>query len=245
MPVHLAGHPADMDAITNIATEAGIPIIEDAAQAIGARYKGRQVGSFGLAAGFSLHPLKNLGVYGDGGFITTNDDALADKVRLLRNHGLKSRDDCVVWGYNSRLDSIQAALALIKLKHLPSWNHRCREIAECYRRGLEGFVKNPKVEPNVESVYHNFIIETPHRDALAKHLKGEGIGTAIHYPVPIHLQTAAKDLGYRKGSFPVTESLCETMLSLPIYPHLTDSEVEYVVDRVVSFFEQSDQGERV
>lgn len=245
MPVHLAGHPADMDVITNIATEAGIPIIEDAAQAIGARYKGRQVGSFGLAAGFSLHPLKNLGVYGDGGFITTNDDALADKVRLLRNHGLKSRDDCVMWGYNSRLDSIQAALALIKLKHLPRWNQRCREIAECYRRGLEGFVKNPKVHPNVESVYHNFIIETPYRDALAKHLKGEGIGTAIHYPVPIHLQTAAKHLGYRKGSFPVTESLCETMLSLPIYPHLTDSEVDYVVDRVVSFFKQSDQGGRV
>ena len=245
MPVHLAGRPADMDVITSIATEAGIPIIEDAAQAIGARYNGKQVGSLGLAAGFSLHPLKNLGVYGDGGFITTNDDALADRVRLLRNHGLKSRDDCLVWGYNSRLDSIQAAFALIKLKHLPIWNQRCREIAERYRRGLEGFVKVPKEQSNVENVYHNFIIETPHRDALAKHLKGEGIGTAIHYPVPIHLQKAAKHLGYHKGSFPVTESLCATMLSLPIYPQLTNSEVDYVVDRTASFFKTFDSGARV
>lgn len=236
IPVHLAGRVAAMREINNIAEKAGVVVVEDAAQAIGARYHDRPAGSLGLAAGFSLHPLKNLGIYGDGGFITTNDDALAGKLRLLRNHGLRTREDCEIWGYNSRLDTLQAAFGLIKLPKLDGWNARCRTIAGMYRAGLKNCVGVPEDKPWELNVYHNFVITTPRRNDLMSYLRDEGIGSAIHYPVPIHRQAAAANLGYAKGSFPVVERLADTMMSLPIYPELEQNEIDLVIQKVKAFF---------
>jgi dTDP-4-amino-4,6-dideoxygalactose transaminase len=236
MPVHITGRPANMGPINEIADKHGLFVLEDAAQAIGARYHGKRVGGLGTAAGFILHPLKNLGVYGDGGLITTDDSELATKLGKLRNHGLINRDECESWGYNSRLDPMQAAFAELKLAHLDGWNARCRAIAATYRTGLEGLVTVPRDQQHEECVYHNFIIRTDPRDELMKHLLEQGVDTRIHYPIPIHLQKAASDLGYREGSFPRTESDARRMISLPIYPELTDAEIDYVVQSVRSFF---------
>lgn len=230
MPIHLTGRPARMDEIDDIARRHGLHVIEDAAQAIGAVYRGRRVGSLGTAAGFSLHPLKNLGVYGDGGLITTNDDILAGHLRQLRNHGLRNRDECDIWGFNSRLDTLQAALAHVKLAHLERWNARCREIADVYRTHLSACVEVPIDEPWETSVYHNFVIRTPARDEVMGSLKQAGVDTRVHYPIPIHLQRAAAGLGYRRGAFPNAERFAETMISLPIYPELSDREVVYVAE---------------
>ena len=238
IPVHLTGRPAPMDEINILAQRHGLHVVEDAAQAIGARYRGRRVGSLGLAAGFSLHPLKNLGVYGDGGLITTNDDKLASKLRTLRNHGLRNRDECEVWGFNSRLDSMQAAFAEIKLGFLDSWNERCREIAVSYQTGLADFVQVPIDQIWEECVYHNFVIRTEMRDELMSHLQEHGVGTRVHYPIPIHLQDAAKDLGYKAGDFPNAEKYAKTMISLPIYPDLSDAQVTYITQAVKSFFDE-------
>ena len=238
IPVHLAGRSAPMTEIMSIADKFGILVIEDAAQAIGASYRNKKIGSIGNAAGFSLHPLKNLGVYGDGGFVTTNDDSLADKLKLLRNHGLLNRDNCVVWGYNSRLDTMQAAFALVKLKYLDKWNIRNREIAERYRNKLKNYVNVPLDQEWEYNVYHNFIITTSERDNLQKHLQNAGIGTAIHYPIPIHLQLVANSLGLSKGSFPKVEKLAEQMLSLPIYPELSNIEVDNISEVLISFFKK-------
>jgi dTDP-4-amino-4,6-dideoxygalactose transaminase len=234
MPVHLAGRPAKMDEISAIAKKYNLFVIEDSAQAIGARYKGKRVGGLSNAAGFSLHPLKNLGIYGDGGLIATNDDILYKKLKVLRNHGLINRDECEVWGYNSRLDTIQAAFANTKLKYLEKWNARCHEIAEIYKSNLTG-VEIPVDQEWEYCVYHNFVIKTIDRDLMMQHLKENGVDTRIHYPIPIHLQNAAKDLGYKKGDFPNTEIFSKTMISLPIYPELTDEEVYYVIEKVNSF----------
>lgn len=237
IPVHLTGRPAPMDEINSIAREHGLHVVEDAAQAIGARYHGKRVGGLGIAAGFSLHPLKNLGVYGDGGLITTNNDELADSLRKLRNHGLRNRDECEVWGFNSRLDTLQAAFAEIKLARLDKWNERCRQIANVYRDNLKSFVQVPVDQAWEECVYHNFVIRTDKRDELMAHLKDRGVDTRIHYPIPIHLQDAAKELGYKNGDFPFAERYAKTMISLPIYPELDDSEVNAVVAAVKQFFE--------
>lgn len=236
IPVHLTGRPAEMDLINDIAASLGLYVIEDAAQAIGARYKGRRVGSLGKIAGFSLHPLKNLGLFGDGGLVTTDDRVLYENVSKLRNHGLRSRDECQVWGYNSRLDSLQAAIASIKLKHLDGWNKRCREIASLYRAGLQDIVSVPRDRDYENPVYHNFIIQLERRDELIKHLANRGVGSRIHYPIPIHLQECAAMLDYGPGDFPVTERLAKQILSLPIYPELSDTEVGYVIESVYSFF---------
>ena len=236
IPVHLTGRAAPMDEVNEIARRRGLLVVEDAAQAIGARYRGKRVGTLGTAAGFSLHPLKNLGVYGDGGLITTNDSALAAKLRLLRNHGLRNRDECEIWGFNSRLDTLQAAFAEIKLAHLDGWNARCREIAATYRAGLAGCVQVPLDQAWEECVYHNFVIRTEKRDELMQHLKAKGVDTRIHYPIPMHLQDAAKDLGYKAGDFPNAERYAKTMISLPIYPELNDTETAHVVAAVESFF---------
>jgi dTDP-4-amino-4,6-dideoxygalactose transaminase len=238
LPVHLTGRPAEMDAINEIARRRGVAVVEDAAQAIGARYRGTRVGALGTAAGFSLHPLKNLGVYGDGGLVTTADDQLATTVRKLRNHGLKNRDECEVWGYNSRLDALQAAFAEIKLGHLESWNARCREIAARYHDGLLDLVTVPADKPWEECVYHNFVLRTDRRDALVSNLLRRGVDTRVHYPIPIHLQEAAKGLGYAEGDFPNSEAFAKTMISLPIYPELNDDEVAYVISAVREYFNQ-------
>lgn len=236
MPVHLAGRPAPMDEINTIAKKYGLFVIEDAAQAIGARYKGTRVGGLSNAAGFSLHPLKNLGIYGDGGLITTNDDNLNEKLRKLRNHGLINRDECEIWGFNSRLDSMQAAFADIKLKYLDKWNARCREIAQTYREKLTTKVERPFDQDWEECVYHNFVIKFSERDALMAYLKGRGVDTRVHYPIPIHLQKAAADLGYKSGDFPNAETFAKTMISLPIYPELTHEEINHVIESVNSYF---------
>ena len=237
IPVHLTGRPAPMNEINAIAEKYSLYVVEDAAQAIGARYRGKRVGGLGIAAGFSLHPLKNLGVYGDGGLISTNNDELAVSLRKLRNHGLRNRDECEVWGFNSRLDTLQAAFAEIKLGHLDKWNDRCRQIANIYRENLKLHVQVPVDQDWEECVYHNFVIRTEKRDGLVAHLTIKGVDTRIHYPIPIHLQDAARELGYKNGDFPLAEYYANSMISLPIYPELSDDEVNFVVDAVKSFFE--------
>jgi dTDP-4-amino-4,6-dideoxygalactose transaminase len=236
IPVHLTGRPAEMNAINAFARAHRLDVIEDAAQAIGARYHGKRVGSLGRIAGFSLHPLKNLGVMGDGGLITTNDAELFEKLKLLRNHGLRTRDECAVWGINSRLDPLQAALAAVKLRRLDAWNARYRDIAARYRQSLSEYVEVPVDQVHEEAVYHNFVIQLDRRDELLRHLEGCGVGCRVHYPVPIHLQACARDLGYCEGAFPVTERLARRMLSLPIYPELNDGEIEHVIASVQEFF---------
>jgi dTDP-4-amino-4,6-dideoxygalactose transaminase len=235
IPVHLTGRPAAMDEINALASKYGFAVVEDAAQAIGARYKGKRVGSLGTVGGFSLHPIKNLGIYGDGGLIATNDTGIRDRLVLLRNHGLRNRDECEVWGYNSRLDPLQAAFASIKLKRLDGWNARCREIAGRYREGLKDVVWVPRDQPGEEPVYHNFIIQVERRDAMSEHLTKRGVGSRIHYPIPIHLQDCARELGYKRGDFPVAERQAARILSLPIYPELGDAEISYVIEAVRSF----------
>ena len=236
MPVHLTGRPADMDPIMSIAKERGLYVIEDAAQAVGAKYKGRMVGSIGDAAVFSLHPLKNLHVHGDGGIITTSDENLNTKLRKMRNHGLINRDECEVWGFNSRLDSLQAAIGSIKLKKLDIWNGRHREIAGRYSDVLSRYVKTPEWNDEFESVFHCYVVITEDRSKLQTYLSEKGIETKVHYPIPIHLQKAAKDLNYNNGSFPNTEFLSPRILSLPIYPELTDNQVQYVCDEISKYF---------
>jgi len=238
IPVHLTGRPAQMEKIQEIARRNQVFVLEDAAQAMGARLRSQRVGTFGLAAGFSLHPLKNLGVYGDGGLITTSDDELAARLRSLRNHGLRNRNECEMWGLNSRLDELQAAFAEIKLSYLDEWNKRCREIAKFYREELDGIVQVPNERPGEECVYHNFVIraEEKHRDALIAHLARNGVGAAVHYPIPIHLQVAARPLGPAPGDNPNAERLAKTMISLPIYPELSDGEVECVARKVKEYF---------
>lgn len=237
IPVHLTGRPADMDAILKLAEKYQLHIIEDAAQAVGAQYKNKPVGSFGIAGSFSLHPLKNLGACGDAGVITTNDDALAEYLRKARTHGHSSRDEVDFWSFNSRLDNLQAAILNVKFNELENWNNRRREIAQRYQNGLKGLpLYLPVDTPDEYSVYHTFIIQTDKRDELMNHLKENEIDTKIHYPVPIHLQKAAAGLGYRKGDFPVTEKQCETILSLPVFPQLTNEQVDYVIHQIQQFF---------
>lgn len=238
IPVHLTGRPAPMDEINEIAKKHNLFVLEDSAQAIGARYKGRRVGGLGDAAGFSLHPLKNLGVIGDGGVFTSNNKDLYETVKKLRNHGLKNRDECELWGFNSRLDSLQAKLASIKLKHLDSWNNRFREIAKMYRDGLSNLVHTPQDLSHEEPVYHNFVIRVDQniRDNLMSFLLEKGVETKIHYPIPIHLQECAKNLNYSNGDFPLSEKYALEMISLPIYPELSNKEVEIVIKSVREFF---------
>lgn len=235
LPVHLTGMPADMDAILAIGIRHGIPVIEDCAQAVGATHRGRKVGSLGVAGFFSLHPLKNLHVQGDGGVLTTQDAGLAEHLKQLRNHGLRNRDECDFWGHNSRLDALQAAIALIKMDYLDGYTARFREIAGRYHAGLKDVIGVPELPEGREGVFHNFVLQTPHRAALQAHLLQQGIETRIHYPIPIHLQRAAAALGYRKGDFPVAERQAETILSLPIYPELRDEQVEWVIEAIRSF----------
>jgi len=232
IPVHLTGRPADMDPIMRTAQAHHLMVIEDAAQAVGARYKGRRVGSLGHCGCFSLHPLKTLNACGDSGIITTDDEQLYRSLTQLRNIGLKNRNESDLWGYNSRLDTLQAAILLVKLKYLDIWIEQRRNNASYYRRYLEDIVEVPSERDFEESVYHTFIIRTERRAELQDYLEKHGVGTRIHYPIPIHLQQAAKSLGYKKGDFPICERLARTSLSLPVYQGLTREELGYVVDRI-------------
>ncbi len=238
MPVHLTGRPAAMDEILEIVEKYQLALVEDAAQAIGVKYKGRRVGSFGRVAGFSMHPLKTLNASGDGGIITTQDPLIYETVKKLRNHGLKNRDEVEMFGVNSRLDELQAAILNVKLKYLDQWNERCRSIAAFYRKNLHDVVKVPEDKPWEESVYHTFIIQAQQRDALQAFLLQQGIETKVHYPIPIHLQEVLKPLGYKRGDFPVAEKQAEKILSLPIYPELTQEQLELVVSEICNFYER-------
>ncbi len=234
IPVHLFGQAADMDPIMKIAKENGLKVIEDACQAHGALYKGRKVGTFGELAAFSFYPSKNLGCYGDGGIITTNSAELCEKARLLRNYGQKKRYVHAIKGFNSRLDEIQAAILSVKLKHLDRWNSRRREIASVYDRMLKGSeVITPVEETYARHVYHLYVIRTKNRDKLQAYLGKKDIQTNIHYPIPVHLQKAYADLKLKKGSFPVAERYAEEILSIPLYPELTESEISFVAETIL------------
>lgn len=237
LPVHLYGQPAEMDAIMEIASKYGLRVVEDAAQAHGALYKNRRAGSLGHAAGFSFYPGKNLGAHGDGGAVLTDDDNLADEVRQLRNYGSRVKYYNETKGLNSRLDELQAALLRVKLTKLDEWNERRRRVASSYLQTLEGMpdLSLPHVPAWAEPVWHLFVVRHPRRAALQEHLSKAGVGTLIHYPVPPHLQLAYAELGLPPGSFQLSERMSEEVLSLPVGPHLSDNEVEYVVEQLSSF----------
>lgn len=249
LPVHLTGYPAKMDHILSIAEDHNLYVIEDCAQAIGAEYQGKRVGSIGDVGCFSLHPLKNLNACGDGGVITTNRKDIYNWLIMARNHGLKERGYCDFWGYNNRLDAIQAAICNVKLRFLDVWTNRRREIADIYRKGLKGYVSTPtcsmpqsheSLQSNVKEtkcVYHTFIVKVTLRDELHDYLMGMGVDTKIHYPIPVHLQKAAQSLGYKEGSFPVAEELSSKILSLPIFPELSNEQVNYVIESIKKFYD--------
>lgn len=238
IPVHLYGRPARMEAIMSHASAAGVPVIEDCAQAVGATLNGRPVGTFGVAGCYSFHPLKNLGACGDAGAVVTSDGALSARLRLLRNHGLRDRDTCVEWGHNSRLDTLQAAILLAKVPRLREWTGRRRRNAAYYLERLRGLpVRLPRERPGEYCVWHAFVIQTPLRDDLGAWLARRGIEALIHYPLPIHLQPAAAYLGYAPGSFPACEQQARSILSLPIRHSLREEELERVAAAVAEFFQ--------
>lgn len=227
--VHLYGQPADMDPIMDIAARHNLKVVEDAAQAHGARYRSRRTGSLGHAAGFSFYPGKNLGALGDGGAVTTSDPQLAERIRVLRNYGSRVKYFNEVKGFNSRLDELQAALLRVKLRHLDEWNERRSVRARLYGELLaDTDLVLPFVPKWSEPVWHLYVVASNERDALQKHLTEAGVGTMIHYPVPPHLQPAYGELELRSGAFPVAESIAAKILSLPMGPHLTLKEVSAV-----------------
>jgi dTDP-4-amino-4,6-dideoxygalactose transaminase len=237
MAVHLYGQPAEMDAIQVLAREHGLKLVEDAAQAHGAAYGGVKAGALGDAAGFSFYPGKNLGALGDGGAVVTNDDALAERIRILRNYGSRKKYHNEVKGVNSRLDSLQAALLWVKLRELDDWNMRRRRVAKQYLAGMSDIaeLELPGVAEKAEPVWHLFVVRHPRRDGLQQHLSGAGIGTLIHYPVPPHLSPAYAERQFQRGDFPISEALADTVLSLPIGPHLPTAAVEKVIEAVRTF----------
>ena len=238
IPVHLTGKPAPMKELLALAGQHKLEVIEDAAQAVGAKLEGKPVGTFGRAGCFSLHPLKNLNACGDSGMLVTNDDAVVQRTRLLRNHGQPNRNDCTEFSMVSRLDSVQAAILRVKLRHLEAVTKKRRANADHYRRRLNGCprIQCPNDAPGQFCVYHTFVVQADKRDELKQHLENAGIGTAIHYPVPIHLMTVGRRLGYKPGDFPVTERLAGRILSLPIYPELTAAQLDEVADAILAFY---------
>jgi dTDP-4-amino-4,6-dideoxygalactose transaminase len=243
VPVHLTGRPAPMDEVTAVAERHGLYVIEDAAQAALARYRDRPVGSLGTVGCFSLHPLKTLNACGDGGVLTTDDDHLAERFRVLRNIGQLTRGEAIVWSGNSRLDTVQAAMLLVKLDHAPEWTERRRANAAFYRQALAGLrgLDTPADQPWEWAVYHTFVVQSDDRDALQQHLAECGIQSGVHYPVPIHLQPAAAELGYRPGDLPETERQAARILSLPVHTQLTVEQLELVTAAVRSFVESAER----
>jgi dTDP-4-amino-4,6-dideoxygalactose transaminase len=240
MPVHLFGQSAEMDPIVDAAAARGIPIVEDAAQAIGATYKSRPLGGIGAFGCFSFFPSKNLGAFGDAGLVTTNDDDLAERARLLRTHGMKPKYYHHVVGANFRMDALQAAILRVKAPHLAGWTEGRRRNATRYRAlftsaGLAGAIGLPVEAPDRVHIYNQFVIRTPERDALKAHLDAQGIGNEIYYPVPFHLQPCFADLGYRAGAFPHSERAAVESLAIPIYGELTQEQQDTVVSSIAAF----------
>ncbi len=233
LPVHLYGQPADMDTILEIAAKHSLLVFEDACQAHGARYKGKRCGSLGKAAAFSFYPAKNLGCYGDGGAITTNDSQIAEKLRILREYGQTEKYIHTEIGYNHRLDTLQAAVLRVKLKYLDTWNQARREHASLYHQLLsDSGIKTPTVPGYAEPIWHLYVVQLQNRDQIRQKLTERGVYTGIHYPIPIHQQKAYHNLGYQKGDFPVTEHSAGRILSLPMYPELSDEMIAYVAEEL-------------
>jgi len=237
LPVHLFGQPADMDSVTMIAKKYNLKVIEDACQAHGAEYKGKKAGSIGDAGCFSFYPSKNLAACGDGGMVVTDGNKIAQKIKMLRDHGQMKKYEHLVEGYNSRLDEIQAAILRVKLKRLDEQNKLRRKNASIYNQLLEDVdeVVTPFEAEYGKHVYHLYVIRTDRRDELQEYLKSKGIGTGLHYPMPLHLQKAYEYLGYKEGDFPVAEECAKQILSLPMFPELTQEEIEKVVSEIKTF----------
>ena len=239
IPVHLYGQPADMDPIIKLAKEYNLKVIEDAAQAHGAEYKGKKVGSIGDVACFSFYPGKNLGAYGDAGMITTNSEEIAKKVKLLRNHGrITKKYEHEIEGYSSRLDNLQAAILRVKLKYLNQWNGMRRKNARKYNEllnNIDGII-TPYEADYAKHVYHLYVIRTEERDKLREELKSKGIATGIHYPIPLHLQPAYNYLGHKKGDFPITEKASQEIISLPMFAELSDEQIEEIVELIKNYY---------
>jgi dTDP-4-amino-4,6-dideoxygalactose transaminase len=241
MPVHLFGLPAEMQKITEIARSHRLPVIEDAAQSIGARYHDQYAGNIGACGCFSFFPSKNLGGAGDGGMITTNDPELAERISVLRDHGSRKKYQYDLLGMNSRLDTLQAAILLVKFNHLDALTKARRRNADRYRQlfkqaGLDQFIALPVEPAGLHHVYNQFVIRTPERDQLREHLRNCGIPTEIYYPSPLHLQPAFADLGYRPGAFPQSEEASQHVLALPVFPQMTEEQQKIVVDGTAQFF---------
>jgi len=241
--VHLYGHPADMRPVLEVSRQYGLKVIEDAAQAHGAEYAGRRAGCLGDAGCFSFYPTKNLGAYGDAGMVVTDDAEVAERVRMLRNYGEEAKYQNRMEGVNSRLDEIHAAVLRAKLKHLEEWVTARRRLARLYGKLLaQAPVALPAEMPSVRHSYHLYVVRSTQRDGLQKHLRDNGIGTSIHYPMPVHFQKAYRHLGYTEGDFPQAERACREVLSLPLYPELTEEEVQYVASAVGSFPMEGQEG---
>jgi dTDP-4-amino-4,6-dideoxygalactose transaminase len=236
IPVHLYGHPADLDAIMKIGAEYDVKVIEDAAQAHGAEYAGRRIGPLADASCWSFYPTKNLGAYGDAGMVVTDDAQVAERVRMLRNYGEEAKYLNRVQGVNSRLDEIQAAVLRVKLRHLDAWVAARRRLASLYDRLLAAapVVLPVEVGP-ARHGYHLYVIRSTRRDALQRHLRERGVGTSIHYPAPAHCQPAYRHLEYAEGDFPCAEWACRQVLSLPLYPELTEEELRHVAATIIAF----------
>jgi dTDP-4-amino-4,6-dideoxygalactose transaminase len=237
MPVHLYGHPADLDPLLEICRRHNLPLVEDAAQAHGATYKGKVVGTFGALSGFSFYPGKNLGAYGEGGALVTNDAALAARARSLREHGSTKRYYHDEIGFNYRMEGIQGAVLRVKLKHLADWTRARRRVAQRYTELLADTpLQLPREADFAQSAWHLYVVRHPRRDQLKSHLEANKVGCALHYPLPLHLQKAYAHLGYKPGDFPVAEKAARECLSLPIYPELTEQQLERVASVIKDFF---------
>lgn len=237
IPVHLYGQPADLDLILAIAQKHNLVVIEDACQAHGAKYKNKEAGSLGAAGCFSFYPGKNLGAYGEGGAVVTQDEQIANKIRMIRDHGQNKKYFHSMEGYNGRLDAIQAAVLRVKLKRLAAWNQSRNDHAADYNELLADVsgVEFAEVADYAESVYHLYVIMVDDRDALQQFLGDKGIATGLHYPLPLHMQKAYEHLGYKEGDFPITERIAKRLLSLPMYPELTRDQIKYVTDAIKEF----------
>jgi len=240
IPVHLYGQPCDMNSLLSLSRKHHLPIIEDSAQAHGAKDHGRRAGSMGKAGCFSFYPAKNLGAYGEGGIVVTGDKRLADRVRLLRNHGATTKYVHAFPGFNGRMDEIQAAVLRIKLKRLQKWNEKRRQHAAAYRKGLQGLpIGLPEEAQGRYHVYHLFVIRAPKRDQLRQYLIKRGVDTGLHYPISLHLQKALRTYGFSRGDFPESERAAREVLSLPIYPALSSQDQKRIIREVQSFFRGS------